>query len=850
MSLLPGARVGPYEIVSPLGAGGMGAVYLARDARMARDVALKVLPPDLAEDRARLTRFEKEARSASALNHPNIVTIYDVGASGGISWIAMERVEGRTLRQVLASGAMPIKRLLGIAAQIAEGLARAHEAGIVHRDLKPENVMLTKEDRVKILDFGVAKLAPMGSAVEQPRPEATETFPGVVLGTVGYMSPEQASGTTVDHRSDQFSFGALLYEMATGHRAFRGKTAVDTLAAVINLEPESIAVLAPIVPGPLRWIIERCLVKEPARRYTSTQDLAEELKTLRDHATDLSGSSIVASRARLSFGVASLPVGAAVLAGLVGVFLAGERAARRPLPDFQRVTFGHGHVLSARFAPDGRTIVYGAAWDEGPARIYSARTDGRESSRLDLPEADVASLSSTGEMAILLNPGIGVPFSRVKTLARVPLTGGAPREIAVNVKAADWAPDGTRLAVVRQSSGKNRLELSPGSVLYESTDGISWPRFSPRGDRIAFLSARDGSTNADASVETIDLEGRRTVLTRGWKRGGRLAWSPDGSEIWFNANESGWRTPLLAVSRKGKVRVLLRLPSWIELQDVARDGRVLVSLFNFHAAMRGIFPGGDHPRDLSWHDGSLAKDLTPDGRILLFDEGGEGYFHGIYIRPTDGGPAKHIGDGRAMAISPDGRWAATNAKARGSDVVLLPTGAGEPIVLQTEGRRFDEATFFPDGKTLLLSELDDSAYAKALPDGKLRQVAPPGSNCKPISPDGTETACEGRDGRGVIYSLMTGASRPIPGFLPEADRLLQWSNDGRALFVSQGDCPLQVFRLDLATGRRQAWREISPEDPATLVGGITFLTMTPDGRSFAYSSLNAPTDLYLVTGLR
>ena len=308
----------------------MGEVYRARDARLSREVAIKVLPESLASDVERLRRFEKEARSASALNHQNIVTIYDIGSESGVSFIAMELVDGVTLRELLASGPLPTKRLLQISPQIAEGLARAHEAGIVHRDLKPENVMVKKDGLVKILDFGLAKLASTGSGSDEASqlPTMTGTQPGVVVGTVSYMSPEQASGQTVDFRSDQFSLGSMLYEMATGRRAFQRKTAIDTLSAILNDDPEPLATANPQAPAPLRWIAERCLAKEPRLRYASTEDLARDLASLRDHVSEVSSSSgtVPASRGsnrrRLS-----LPVLGAVAAALA-LILAGVLGQR------------------------------------------------------------------------------------------------------------------------------------------------------------------------------------------------------------------------------------------------------------------------------------------------------------------------------------------------------------------------------------------------------------------------------------------------------------------------------------------------------------------------------------------
>jgi serine/threonine protein kinase len=277
----------------------MGEVWRARDSRLGRDVALKVLPEEVASDSSRLHRFEKEARSASALNHPNIVTVYEIGSEGPVSYIAMELVEGKTLRELLFAGALPLRRLLQVGAQVAEGLARAHDAGIVHRDLKPENVMVTKDGLVKILDFGLAKLTQAGSGSDEASqlPTETGTTPGAVMGTVGYMSPEQASAQPVDFRSDQFSFGSILYEMATGKRAFQKKTAVETLSAILNEEPEPVGTVSPQAPAPLRWIVERCLAKEPENRYAATRDLARDLATIRDRGSEAASGPAAPARA-------------------------------------------------------------------------------------------------------------------------------------------------------------------------------------------------------------------------------------------------------------------------------------------------------------------------------------------------------------------------------------------------------------------------------------------------------------------------------------------------------------------------------------------------------------------------
>ena len=295
MSLPDGARLGPYEVVARLGSGGMGEVYRARDTRLGRHVAVKVLPAQVSADPERLGRFEHEARAASALNHPNIVTIHDVGREGDAPWLAMELVQGRTLRALIGEGPLSVADLVRIASQVAEGLAAAHAEGIVHRDLKPENVMVTDEGVAKILDFGLAKLAPETAEVEASTREMASppTRPGTVLGTVGYMSPEQAAGKPVDFRSDQFALGAILYEMITGRRAFRRDTAVETLAAILRDQPPALADAR--LPLPLVWVVDRCLAKDARNRYASTRDLARDLRDVRDHMSSPTGAGRAAA---------------------------------------------------------------------------------------------------------------------------------------------------------------------------------------------------------------------------------------------------------------------------------------------------------------------------------------------------------------------------------------------------------------------------------------------------------------------------------------------------------------------------------------------------------------------------
>jgi predicted Ser/Thr protein kinase len=487
MTLAAGSRIGAYEILSLLGAGGMGEVYRARDAKLGREIAVKVLPAGVSADPGRRQRFEQEARSASALNHPGIVTIYDIGSADGVIYIAMELVEGRTLRDLLAEQPLPIRKLLEIGAQAAEGLAKAHAAGIVHRDLKPENLMITKDGFVKILDFGLAKLAePVSEQVSVlPTAIAPPTEPGTVMGTAGYMSPEQASGRPLDFRSDQFSLGAILYEMVTGARAFQRKTGAETLVAIMREEPEPIGQLNPKAPAPVRWIIERCLAKDPEERYASTKDLARDLASVRDHLSETSASGALAATepARVKRRGWLLPAAAALVLGAALALAARGLLQGRPHSklQFQRMTFQRGMISSARFAPDGQTVVYGAEWDGRPIEIFSTRTEGHESRSMGLPSADILSVSSTGELAVSLNRHFILGFETSGTLARVPLGGGAPREILENVQDADWSPDGKDLAVQtgRRTPWKEFHPPDPAGVLgvapfLISPDGASY----------------------------------------------------------------------------------------------------------------------------------------------------------------------------------------------------------------------------------------------------------------------------------------------------------------------------------------------------------------------------------------
>lgn len=853
MRLVPGTRLGPYQVVAPLGAGGMGEVYRAKDSRLARDVAIKILPATLAADPDRLRRFEQEARAAGMLNHPNILTVYDIGSHEGSPYLVSELLEGVTLRERLAEGLLPQRKAVEFATQIANGLAAAHEKGLVHRDLKPENLFLTHDGRVRILDFGLVKLtrpemaAPAGIALTV----SMNTNPGTVMGTVGYMAPEQIRGQDTDSRADIFSFGVILYEMLAGKSAFHGDSAVETLNAILK---DDLPELSSQVAAPLERVIRRCVEKSPANRFQSAKDLSFALEAL-SGTTGVSPPAGVAKPAKSWIRPALTIVALITTVTLGGLVLwMGGRSAEQPV--FQRLTYRRGTMFNARFAPDGQTIVYSASWDGQPYRLFSTRLGSTESRDLNLPEGDLMSISSTGELAVLLGPARG-PFNR-GTLARVPLAGGAPREILENVRAADWAPEGDALAVSRFVDGKETLEFPVGKVLLHPAGTVTSLAISPRGDRIAFIE----QSGPDLSLRLLDLAGSPRTLSTGWQDLAGLAWSPRGDEIWFSGTAGKQAPAIHVVTLAGKSRVVERAPGALILQDVAADGQVLLTSVTWKGGIIFQPPGDETERELSWLDWSVPMDLSPDGKTLLFSEGreGGGPIGSIYIRGTDGSPAVRLGEGMGWGVSPDGKWVLATNRLQPQKVFLIPTKAGEPRSVSCGNVRCGGGTWFPDGNRILVWGAEAGRpvrnWVLDLAGGKPRPISPEGTEGGVLSPDGKFLANRGSDFRLIIYPIEGGPPRELPAetrrYLP-----ITWTADGGGLYLRNpaqarrpdGSRSAAIFRFDLATGRMEPWKEIAPSDPAGLLG-IVPIKITPDGKSYAYGYNRHLNELYVAEGLR
>ena len=871
MTLSTGTRLGPYEIVSPLGAGGMGEVYRARDPRLARDVAVKVLPGEFLEDRERKERFAKEARLLAALNHPAIAAIYSFEEiPGSPPILVMELLEGESLRARLARGPLPPRKATELAIQMAEGLAAAHEKGVVHRDLKPENLWITKEGRLKILDFGLAKqVGAMGARSESYAPTAAPspghpTEEGTILGTLGYMSPEQVRGEAVDGRSDLFSFGAVLYEMLTGRRAFARGTASDTLAAILRDDPPEFEAASRPVPPGLQTIVHHCLEKRPEERFHSAHDLGFALMNLSSSESAAAPISAPFAREnrRTTWIWGALAAALVAGAGLAGWHLRGGPA---PLPAFRPLPNERGTLSAARFVPNSPEVVYSAQWAGGSSQWYARRLDQPGTRPLPGSEGILLSVSASGE-------GIGLARTylshgvQVGSLFGLPFAGGAQREW---VSSGVWgASQGTQAgelaAVIGEYAAEIRLEWPLGRVVFKSLDTLRSPRI--RGDLLAFFQEQ-GDLAEDGNVNLVDRSGAVRTLTavRGFTG---LAWGPRGDEVWISTYRDG-ESRLLAARLSGGTRPLLRHAGRLEIQDVDGAGRVLAALHSYQRQTFGRARGEARDRDLGWLDAQAAMGLTADGSAVLLAPLGEwSRVDGtLYLRPLSGGPAQVLGLGqRQSTISADGKWAVTCTLEPELSVALIPTGVGTArrVPIPDFAGNDLRVDLLPGGKTAIVwgrrKKEAFAFYALDLDSASLRKISAAGASPFAfqtlVSPDGgwivfVHATGQSRDGVLPIEIARTdGTGTRAVMDLPRNEAVSGWGTDSSSLLVwDRNKVPADVDRVDLATRKRTRVFTVQPPDPVG-IQGIQGLQVTPDLKAYTYNVIRKLSELYLIEGLR
>jgi hypothetical protein len=867
--LSTGTTFGPYKIVAPLGRGGMGEVYRARDGRLGRDVALKVLREEDAEDPELLTRFEREARAASSLNHPNIVVVYEAGAASvpgresPVHYLAMELIDGEPIDASLAGEPMPLRRFLDLATQLADGIARAHESGIVHRDLKPSNVFVTSEGRVKILDFGLATLRlHSGDDTQSPTAAGRLTSPGIAIGTLGFMSPEQARGEEPTPASDQFSLGCIFYEMLTGQRAFSRSSAAETFSAILRDDPRPVDEINPSVPQPLRWILERCLAKAPRDRYVSTRDLARDLQTIRDHATTgfrAAADARAEPRRRFLWIAAAAIAIAAVAAG--GILLLN--LFRTPLqPEFRRLTFREGIVTRALFAPNG-SILYAASWEGNPVRSYLALPESTGIDRvLDSDVQFPLGYSEDGSQVLVLVGPSRLSVNESGTLAWWPSLGGRPRRILDNAGWADVAGNGRFLAVVRDLGAERVLELRSAEgelqrTLFRTSGAIWFARISPDDKQVAFVHFpfRLDSTG-EIQIAAIDGSGSK-ALTRRFERCAGLDWSAKTGEVWFSASTRtayGSGT-LWTVTPSGKLRSRYVLPDFFTLQSVSGSGDRFLLTSQREGIDLTVRRGAEDPHDLSWLGWTLIRDISPDGKTALFFDGGPTEkTSGVWIRPLEGGDATRLGEGFPGKFSPDGRWvvAVTRPLSGAPQLILIPVEAGGVRRLPASVGNVS-APSFAGPSTLLFVRSDKGVrevWTMETDGSGARPLGGAGCDMPIASPSGSSFLClKGERKRSLfLYPIKNGPGRKLYELPNDGDFVYaRWSATGDRIFgVTRNR---RLLTLDSSTGTLLR-EEALPLAGTTGQDRLIAAALDAEAATRAYSVLRTSSDLYLASGIR
>jgi len=876
MSLAAGAHIGPYEVLACLGAGGMGVVYCVRDPRLDRSVAIKVLTSSQRATPAELERFQREARAIARVSHPNICTVHDVGQEEGVPFLVMELLEGDTLAERLRRGPIPIDAVLAIATQIAEALNAAHRKDVIHRDLKPSNVMLTASG-VKLLDFGLAKLrdGEYGDIAEKRTESVHLTDQGTVLGTLPYMAPEQVEGRTADARTDIFALGVVLYEMTTGRAPFHGTSRASLAAAILTHDPPAISSRLSTTPTHLDRVVTKCLSKDPDRRWQNASDLATELRWIAERGSEQSvGITRAARPGRRGFlmgGLGAVVLAAGALAGTMAY-----TARRVSVAEYAQVTYRRGVVSSARFTPDGRSFVYSASWEGQPYGMFLGRPESPDARNLGLQEARILAISRAGEMGVLFGPQNIERAFGVRTLARIPMAGGARRDLLDGVVDADWIPGTDRVAVIRDPGGNRpwTVEFPAGTKVHEARAAWSL-RVSPDGSRIAFFEGPllfDSSP--EAMVTVIDRSGHKSTLSKNWSGLG-LAWAPSGTEVWFTgthggvsdttvptSDESRTGPPWLqAVSLAGVERTVQRAPDWLVLHDIAPDGRVLLTRNTIRIGMSCQPPGETTERDLSWLVASFARDLSSDGRTVIFSDALGGRTASgnpmVFSRSLDGSDAVALGEGAAQALSPDGKWVLAGLK---GGLVLLPTGAGSMLTLPKGSLvRIGGGAWLSDSKRIVLvggmGNDRPRIYVQEIPAGTPRAITPEGVGLVRASVRDDHSILGRYGDRWLLYPIEGGVAQPVAA-LTVKDFPIQWSDNRRFLYTIENiqggprSSSVDVFRVELSTGRRVAWKTLAPADRVGVESNRFTAAIAPDGGSYCYSFTRRLGDLFVVDGLK
>ncbi len=835
----------------------MGVVYKAQDSRLDRTVALKFLGSQLLGDDEAKARFLREAKAAASLDHPNVCTVYEVGEADGTTFLAMALIEGESLEARIARSPLPLAEALEIGRQIAEGLQAAHEKGVIHRDIKPANIMVDPKGLATIMDFGLARLA---EASRLTKPEST-------LGTVAYMSPEQLQGAEVDQGTDILALGVVLYEMVAGLPPFKGEYEQALGYEIVNESPAPLTGIRAGVPMELEFTIAKCLEKKISDRYGSTSEVAVDLRRI---ARELESDS--RSRVRPAVVATSVDepggrrpkLGAKLLATmallaivlLAAAFIAGSRMATLDPPTYTRLTFRRGNITGARFAPNGDEIIYSAAWDGGPAELYSTRPGSTSSRNFGIESVDILAISRSGEMA-LRERTLG-QTGRHGTLYTAPLAGGVPRAVLDDVIFAGWNRGG-ELGVVRLGGGKNRLEVPIGTSIHEFGALPLALSFAPDG-RIA-LAERGHGFGRSWNLLTFDggTKPTRSEIP-GFGTSVGLAWDPDGDGIWYESGELGG-DKIFMLTPGGDREVVLGIPGQMRLLDASGDGRVLLSRSEARAGIRCLAPGESSEQELPGLDFSDVNDMTSDGHKILLSEFGEAGgldSWSVYLQDTDGTPAVMLAAGQGLALSPDGARALTFDLSDPPQIVIRPTGAGEPLRLVNPGfTGFSGGDWHPDGDRVLFAANAGGVsriYIQDLDGGAPQAVTPEGINVgfgeRILSPNGKWILGETVAREVVVYPFDGGEPRLIA--VPDGtEGTAGWSADSSSIYVfgfAWGK-PNHVYEIRLSDGETSLWKELNHPDPAGIVS-YWGLQVSDDELSYCYSYMRNLSSLYLVEGLR